>query len=557
MSRKSPDPSPSRRTAFRRSRALGLLISFVIIPALLVLALVLPPISLPERIFDADYRAISRSGTDLPSQDGARLSVPPEGMAKVAGVTKLKLDNIARTAFTEGKAGDEMAKALAAFPPNLDLKSPVYQFSLKGNAPSQAVFSAPILNNTDPLTTLDFYSWDGTRWEYLPGRFFDDDTGEASLTALPKAIAIAQTKPVPPVISAEMAAAVDLPKLAQDTLAELNPLGVTVKDDGSLTGQPLRVSSAQTTIVIPTISNLDTTSTSAGTPAVRADIVGKVLATDSARQAHVRAIADFAVQNLLPGVDIYYAGLKTDLRPYFTQFVRELAAELHARGKLLTVSVPPPVPISAGDWDTGAYDWQAIGQLADSLKIPAVIAPNAYQPNGLMDSLLRWTVARVNRYKVQVLLDTQPQDRVNNQSAPRTYEDTLRALVGKIKVEGLSRSYATPQQDVKLLVSVADGFNGFQRDDVTKAYSYTYKDETGRLHTVSLETPESVAFKMALVSRYNLRGVAFRGLLSAGADASLWSAIAQYRQAAAAKAGVSYEVVWTVTDSKGQPIQVE
>ncbi|MBI3732804.1 MAG: hypothetical protein HY259_05020, partial [Chloroflexi bacterium] len=46
-------------------------------------------------------------------------------------------------------------------------------------------------------------------------------------------------------------------------------------------------------------------------------------------------------------------------------------------------------------------------------------------------------------------------------------------------------------------------------------------------------------------------------LLSAGADASLWSAIAQYRQAAAAKAGVSYEVVWTVTDSKGQPIQVE
>ncbi len=549
MLQQTPQPSPSLVTKLADSTVIGCGINLLIIPLLIALALILPPVSLPERILDAGYRTIGRNGMDFSERDGTTLSISPEGMATI-GTTKLKFTSIPLIHFLERRAGDEMLKALNAFPPNLEPKSPIYQISVKGGAPSEAFFSAPIPLDSEPYHTLDFYAWDGTKWEFLPGQFFADDVGEASLASLPQAIVIAQTKATPPTISAEMAAPVEIPKAGADALVEVNPLGLLVKEDGSLSGSMVNVPPAQSYIVVPTFSNLE------GNVA-RSDFVTNMLINDRTRRAHVQAISDFTVQNLLPGVDIHYAGLKPELREYFTKFIRELSAELHARGKLLTVSVPLPSPISEDDWDTGAYDWLALGQLVDGLKIPSLTTPNAYRPAGPMEQLLNWAVARVSRYKIQIALDTMVQDRVSDQLVTRSYEEAFKSLIGKIKVDGLTEEYALPLQDVKFQVSVASGFNGFKRDEITQAYLYNYQDEENRAHTVYLETADSLIFKMALASRYHLKGVSFRGLIAPGTDPSVWNAITQYRQSANTKGSTQYELVWTVSDSQGKQLQVE
>lgn len=547
LQRRSSKP-PSIVTRAADSRSIGCTINLLLIPALIILGLVLPPISLPERILDNGYRTISKNGADFKDKDGTLLSVSPEGM-DVIGSTKLNFSSVSRDAFLGKKAGDALAKALNAFPSSLDLKSPVYVINLKGNSPTDAYFSSPTPADAEPYNTLDFYAWDGTKWDFMPGVFYPDDQAEATLKTLPQAIAIVQTKATPPTISAEMAAGAAIPAAAANALVEVNPLGLSVRQDGTLTGTAVSVPSAQSYIVVPTISNFD------GNVA-RSDYVTNMLVNDTSRKAHVQAISDYVVQNLLPGVDINYAGLKPEVKDYFSKFVQELSTELHARGKLLTISVPLPTQVTDDDYDTGAYDWSVIGQMADGIKIPSLTSANAYKTDGPMERLLNWAIGRVSRYKIQFALDTLVQDRVANQTTSRTFEDALKSLVGKIKVDGLTESYAAPLQDVKLNVSVALGFSGFKRDDTTKAYVYAYKDEQSVDHTVYIETAESLTYKMSLAARYHLRGVAFRGLLGGGTDPTVWTAIAQYRQSASVKAP-DYSLVWTVTDGKGKQIQTE
>ena len=545
----TPEKPSSLATKVADNRAIGCTINLLLIPALIILGLILPPISLPERILDFGYRTVNANGSDFTDKDGTLLSVSPAGMASI-GTTKLKFNSVPRQTFLDKKAGDDLAKALNAFPPSLDLKSPVYQIDVKGASPTEAFFTSPVPNDSDPVTTLDFYAWDGMKWDFMPGRFFPDDQGEATLQTLPRAIVIVQTKATPPTISAEMTAAGDIPAAANAALVEVNPLGLTVNQDGSLGSAMISVPASQNYIIVPTLSNVE-----GGVP--RSDFVTNMLVNDKTRKAHVQAISDFVVQNLLPGIDINYAGLSPEARPYFTKFVQELSTELHARGKMLTISVPLPNQITDDEYDTGAYDWTVIGQLADGVKLPSLLTANAYKPDGLMERLLNWTVARISRYKIQFALDTLAQDRVSNQTQSRTFNDALKSLVGKIKVEGLTETYAIPSQDVKLNVSVAAGFNGFKRDPDTKAYVYNYKDDNSLDHTVYLETAESLTFKMGLASRYNLKGVAFRGLLGGGTDPTIWDAIAQYRQSATPTKTPDYALVWTVTDGKGKQIQSE
>ncbi|HET6315824.1 MAG TPA: hypothetical protein VFG86_05155, partial [Chloroflexota bacterium] len=330
-------------------------------------------------------------------------------------------------------------------------------------------------------------------------------------------------------------------------LAEVNPLGVGVKADGSLQGTFASAPATANYQVVPTIGDVDD-------GVIRYDIASNILVNAQTRRAHVQAISALVAQNSLPGVQLDYRGLLPDIRDMFSRFVQELSGELHARGKTLSVRVPLPTQLSDDDFESGAYDWQALGAAADALQVPAPASANAYKPGGAMDQLLRWAVAHVNRYKLVLALDTRVQDHVNNQTTERGYDEALKALLGKIQVEGVTSDGTRPQQQVRLSLALVPGFQGFTRDADTQAFVYGYLDPSANLHTVYLENADSVAFKLALAGRYHLRGVSFSGLLSRGADPSLWDAIARFQQSVPASAP-KYQLVWTVTDSSGQQVQ--
>ena len=70
----------------------------------------------------------------------------------------------------------------------------------------------------------------------------------------------------------------------------------------------------------------------------------------------------------LSGIDIAYMDLDPDARSAFTLFIKELADQLHARGKALSLTLPAPV-VGPQRIDEAAYDWGELGAAADLIKI--------------------------------------------------------------------------------------------------------------------------------------------------------------------------------------------
>ena len=99
------------------------IINFVLIPLLILAALLLPPISLRDRILEAGYTVINQDNWWVEDPDGTRLEVPP---AVLSGSVKVKLTLVPRLDFLQGRAGKELVGAARAIPDNLDVKSPLY-----------------------------------------------------------------------------------------------------------------------------------------------------------------------------------------------------------------------------------------------------------------------------------------------------------------------------------------------------------------------------------------------------------------------------------------------
>ena len=99
-----------------------------------------------------------------------------------------------------------------------------------------------------------------------------------------------------------------------------------------------------------------------------ADLVHRMLADPGERAAHRRAIVDLAALHGFAGVDLDYENLRVEDRDRYSSFVRELAADLSARGLRLAVTVQPKRQESRS-LGPGAADWGRLCQAADRLQI--------------------------------------------------------------------------------------------------------------------------------------------------------------------------------------------
>ena len=373
-------------------------ISFVIIPALLILAFLLPPISIIERITDAGATRVTGAGGALTDPDGAQIIFMPDAIAQPFRAT---LTSVPRVTFLEGSAGADLLAAAKAIPSQMIARSPFYQLKLRGETPSGSTWVMPIPNDSEPYETLDVYTWDtaAQNWQWLPHSIIrEDDQIESRVNAVPESALIVQTNPMPAVVSADLPLASALPGEGQGALGQVQPTGLYLGNGGSLDGALDatfdQLSSAYA--VVPVIRNYDG-------PIVRTDLFANMLVDTHQRDAHITALVNLAVGNLYAGVDIDYHGLDPNLRGEFNQFVGMLAQKLHEQGKTLSVRVETPTQVAEDRWDTGAYDWQTISMLADTVKIPAPADPNAYAPGGRFDALLSYAVGQVNRYKLQII----------------------------------------------------------------------------------------------------------------------------------------------------------
>ncbi len=114
------------------------------------------------------------------------------------------------------------------------------------------------------------------------------------------------------------------------------------------------------------------------------------LSSPSEESAIVAGIAADVKRVGYVGVNLDVEGLPASEGSSYTAFVAQVAAALHAEGAKVSVDVPAPFEYGPGQPNVGAYDYQALGQVADQIDVmaysvhwpgtaPGPIAPLAWE----------------------------------------------------------------------------------------------------------------------------------------------------------------------------------
>ncbi len=101
-----------------------------------------------------------------------------------------------------------------------------------------------------------------------------------------------------------------------------------------------------------------------------------VLASSTARQAHIDAIVNLVDENDFDGVDIDYENKTAETNSYFSRFLTELSKEMHARKKTLSCTIEPRTPASSRFVKVPkkleyANDFKVLNRVCDEVRIMA------------------------------------------------------------------------------------------------------------------------------------------------------------------------------------------
>ncbi|MBN1991994.1 MAG: cellulase family glycosylhydrolase [Anaerolineae bacterium] len=510
----------------------------VVFGGAMAMVLFLPPISLADRLFYGDYKPIDVDNYSLYTDNGAELIFTP-----VTGQPAwVKLDILPDDQFQPAAASDNLATAPEKLPANLETKGPVYRITYSGKL-------LPTLNLSLPNPaakndhTLDLYAFNGETWEWQPSRrILAQNIIQAELDFLPKAVALMQTHALDLGISTDYAGRhhnilPDLPDVDETRTVEINLPIFYLAGDGCLTGNvgqiPLEIQDADLA-VIPTIRN--------------GAEIDNLLVDPALRQQHLKAIVDLFTGSQYRGIDLDYRDISPDLRQEYTDFLLELRRAL-PEDKQLLVHVALPQQLSTGAWDTGAYDWPAIGRIADRVKVPTWPDPKAYAPGGQMEQMLDWATGQINRYKIQLRYTPHNIEWVDGQAQSVSSAQALEKIGGVMVVnvfEGIN-----PGRNLDFTLS-GQASTGVQIDGTTGTYWFGYLDQDNRHHTVYLANPARLVDALELVNYYNLYGVAFENV-GAEADEQVWEILRTFQNSTftPALADNEYSVAWRVQDQDG------
>lgn len=513
-----------------------------LIVVLMVFALGLPPISLPSRVFNPGYTTIERDGGSVSDPDGTQLT-----LGSRPSKTKVKLISIPRLDLLQGNVDPKMLDAAQNLPPHLALKSPLYQFDVRGDRSIPAHLTVPIPNNSEPYEIVDLYTWTGETWAWLPSKLIiEDDIIESRLSSVPASVAVMQTAALKPKASVQLNVPVKLDQGLE--LAEVRPRLYSMNGDGSV-GESFALAPDQLpagATVIPILHNVQQ-------GVVRSDLTDNLLIDAQVWQAHIEQIAALVNGRAYAGIEMHYSEVAPELRGEFTTFITELAHRLHEDSKTLAVRVDEPTQIAEDRWETGAYDWVAIGQVADNLVIPALKAPESYRPGGQMEALLSWAVGQVDRYKLRVLLPAASYELRGGLYQPLPYDRAL-ASIGRV-VNQTGATLIDPGETVQLNVADMAQQDSFTFNEETQAGRYHFTDKEGGEHTVILQNAATLSRKLALLARYHLGGVSLLDVPQS--DPRIAQVVAQYQAEGVAPLESRFAVVWQVEDSGGQHVAGE
>jgi len=507
----------------------------VIIGALLLAFLFLPPVSLGARLGgDNGYTAINAEMPAVSHPDGLTVSVDPAA----AGNLRVKLGSVPRADFMGAAIPEELLPAREALPSNLTPKSPLYTLAAKGEATGPVILNVVIPNEAEPWETLDLYAWDGAAWRWVPGRLDrQQETLTASLEALPPSVMVMQTAATQQSLVTESSDL--LPPGFAVLVNQVDLVGMKIGTLGGLNGDPGTLppgSASPQPVLAPTVRNWIP-----GRDPNR-ELVTDMLAVETDRAAHIANLTALVKNGAYQGLVLDYRSLRSEDRAAYAAFVAELARSLHEAGAWLAVTVEEPQKLENG-WDTGGYDWLALGAAADQVRVMMPLNPQAYAPGGLAEQLIVWGTTQISRYKFYPVYTTLSTD------GEKTL--TMAEVLSSVGTVSVTRALTESVLPGTALTFQLQPGAAMENDALTGASRLRPGGDT----SVWLGTPQWLRSRLDLVARYHLGGVVLRDLLDEGNFPGMDRAVTEYRNQTAPVVYAGPEVVWSVIGPKGQQTQ--
>jgi spore germination protein YaaH len=245
------------------------------------------------------------------------------------------------------------------------------------------------------------------------------------------------------------------------------------------------------------------------------------LRTTELRNSHAAQIAAAVQEGNYSGIAIDYRGVNPTLKEQFTSFIDTLSVALRDDGRTLTVTLPMPA-IQGSDVDTGAYDWERIGSLADTVILAGELDQELYFQR--TEVALDYAVDRIDRGKLLLTVSSLSVERGGDGLRAMPLGEAL-ALASTIALGTEDEIVAgTPVPLIAQNLSPEDGASGMSWDETARAVTFSYPGRGGK-RTVWLANAFSAAFRLELAQRYGIAGIAVSSVAVEDGGADVWAPI--------------------------------
>jgi len=510
----------------------------IVIGVLVVAGLLLPPISALERT------GIVCTGTTL-NGDTPAITTPTGLTVALSDASRpltFKINVVDQAQYETQQADEDLSAAQAAQPAQLVLRSPVYQLDACGQDPIPASIAVALPNGAQPDQTYDLYRWDGKAWSWL-GAYIDPASGtvSAQVEGLPNNVALFQSTSTAPAVSAQVRPGQMLTAGAADTLTEAFIMGWTLADDGAVVATAGELPETGKAKLYPVVQSLE------------AAPVQNILASEESTTAHLDKLGELAARKNFAGLAIDYRGLPAEDRSAFTNFIRQLAARLHAQNKVLAVVLPAPAIDQNGAPDTAGYDWIAIGNAADIVQADFGQDPANYLKGRAGYALVDWVPSQIARYKFQPIYSVASLATQNGATVEVPFAEAIKPIGQFTLTNSIS---ITPGSLVTLTMANPTQVSDFGYDDTTQTYRFKYVDN-GQPREVVVKTARTLARQLELLLPRHMRGAVITGLEGDVEQASLAQTLKGYRQQAVPQGlPTPLDMQWQIALSNGQVITI-
>jgi spore germination protein len=408
---------------------------------------------------------------------------------------------------------------MPSLPKGVEAISPFYDITTSGDVAMPAVITLQIPSPPPDGRNISVYTQENGAWKRLAAAALAPDGGavEAELAEMPKNIVAVRRSAAARQLIGYLPAGTQISPLAAQTLSVLDPVDFSPDSDGSLSGSPTSAALPAGLTVRPAIrvANSD--------DAAAAD---QIMTSPDLRGEHVNAILQMVESGHYDGVELDYGSLDPLRKDGFSEFVANLAEQLHRRRLVLTLTAP--LPVQQGNvWDTGAYDWARLSQVADSIELAPETDPSRYYKR--TEEALQYLIEEAKVAPAKLVLRISPLGVEKGGEGIRSLTSleamAIASTLTADKTDGILAGQAVTLKGQN--IDKADGASGIGWDSEAEAVSFTYAG-LGGARTVWVENAFSIAFKLDLVERFGLGGIAIEDVSDSIGAGDIWSVISEF-----------------------------